>query len=74
MAEPNQLTPVFIPEAKSEQFQAGQYSNWLHFLESGILFVAPFEVIIGNTGGQVMNMMESDVTRDPLQNLRQFIK
>lgn len=74
VAEPDQLVAVFIPQTEGKRFQARPKCNCLHFLEHRIRIVAPFQVIIGNPRAEMMNMMEPDVSREPLQHFGQFIK
>jgi hypothetical protein len=33
-----------------------------------------FKIVVWNSGAEVMNVMETDVAREPLQDFRQLIK
>src|SRR5690349_18129970 len=43
-------------------------------MKHGIFIIAFGEVIVGDLGAQVMDMMKADIPAEPLQNERQFIE
>ena len=43
-------------------------------LKSGVLVVTLLQLIIRDSRAKVMDMMETDISREPLQDLRKFIE
>src|SRR5215207_3601447 len=43
-------------------------------MEQGILVIALGQVVVGNLCAQVMDMMKTDVSTEPLQDKRQFVE
>ena len=43
-------------------------------MEQGIFVIALGQVVVGDLGAQVMDVMKTDVPGEPLQNERQFIE
>jgi hypothetical protein len=67
------LTPL-VPEAEGQRFEAGEKCERFHGLEERFGPMTFFEVIIGNSRAQMVNVMEANVSREPLQDFGQFIK
>ena len=74
VAVTHQLLSLFIPETEGKRFEAGEQRNGWHSLKQWFRFVAPLQIVIGNPRAQMMNVMESNVAREPLQDLGQFVE
>src|SRR5687768_1435036 len=74
VAEPHQLSALFIPETEGEGLQDGEEGDGLDALEKGMGAVASLEVVIGNARAEMVNVMEADVAGKPLEYLRQFVE
>src|ERR1700690_3918868 len=74
VAVANQLAPLLVPEPKRERLEAGEESDWLHGLEQRFSPMTLLEVVIGDARAEVMDVMEADIAREPLQHLGQFVK
>lgn len=65
---------LLIPESEGDRLQAGEQGQRFHVPEHGIGMVAPFQVIIGDPGAEMVNMMESDIAREPLENFWELVE
>ena len=63
----------FIVDAPSEAFQTGAQGQRLD-MKYRILLIGPGQVVIGDLRTQVMDVVEADVPREPLQQGREFIE
>ena len=52
---------LFVPQAESEGFEAGEQGDGLDGLKQRFRFMTFLEVIIRNARAQMMNMMKADV-------------
>ena len=74
MTVADQPAPLFIPETEGEGLQAGEQRDGFDGLEQWLRLMAFFEVIIGNSRAEMMDVVKADVAREPLQYLRQFVE
>ena len=74
MTKPYQFPALFIPESKRQRFETTEERDRLHLLKERVGFVASLQIIIGYARTQMMNVMESDVAREPLKNFRQPVE
>jgi hypothetical protein len=74
MPEPDELTALFVPEAEGQRFEALKESDRLDLLEERICIVTALEIVVRNTGAEMMNMVKADIPGKPLQDLGQFVK
>jgi hypothetical protein len=74
MAVTDQFLALFVPETQAEGFQTREQRDGLHCLKKRIGLVAFFQVVIGNAGAEMVNMMKPNVAGEPLQNLRQLVE
>src|SRR6266850_2286487 len=51
---------LFVPKTKSEGFQAGDQSDWLHTLKERLGVVTLLEMIVRDARAQMMNVMKAD--------------
>src|SRR5882672_7776601 len=65
---------LFIPQAVSEGFEAGEQSDGFDALKERFRFMTFLEVIIGNARTQMMDVMKANIAREPLQHFGQLIK
>ena len=70
----NQLSSFFVPEPESKRFQTRQEGDRFYSLKDRICLMTLLQVVIGNAGAQVMNVMESDVAGKPLQDPWKFVE
>jgi hypothetical protein len=61
MPETHKLSFLLVPEMESDRFKAAKESEWFNSLKYHVRFVAAFQIVIWNSGAQVMNMMKTDV-------------
>ena len=74
MAEADQPLPRLVPKAKGKGLEAGEERDRLNGLKKGMRFVTAFEVIVGNSGTQMVDVVEADVTGEPLEDLGQSVE
>src|ERR1700678_1371676 len=72
--EPNQLPVLLVPQTKRRRLQTRGQCNWLDLREEFIRIVTLLQVVVGNEGAQMVDMMKSDIAREPLQDSRQFVE
>ena len=65
---------LFIPQAVSEGFQAGEQSDGFDALKERFRFMTFLEVIVGNARTQMMDVMKANIAREPLQHFGQLIE
>jgi hypothetical protein len=73
MAVAHQFPSLFIPEPVRERFQTGEQGDGFDLTKHLVSLVASFQMIIGDARTQVMNVVITDVTREPLENLWQLV-
>jgi len=64
---------LFIVQTQGKRFEAGSYGQRLH-MEQWVFVITLGQVVVGDLGAQVMDMMKSDVPAEPLQDERQFVE
>src|SRR6266581_7749429 len=69
-----QLAALLVPETVGECSQAGEQRDRLHALKQWIGLVAALQVVVWDARTQMVNVMEPDVAREPLQDPGQFVK
>ncbi len=74
MSVTDQFLSLFVPQPIRKGLQARHHGDRFNLLEERIGAVAFFQVVIGDTRAQMVNMMKTDVARKPLQYAGQFIK
>lgn len=70
----DQFPPIFIPQSKVYRFQAGKESDRFHLVKHRIRAMAAFEVVVGNPGAEMVDVVEPNIAGKPLQDLRQFVE
>src|SRR5437867_12681220 len=70
----HELAVLLIPEAEGERLEAGEQRDRLDVLEQGIGLVASLQVVVRNPRAEVVNVVESDVAREPLQDPGQLVE
>ena len=73
-AEADEFFVLLVPKAEGEGFEAGPKGDSFYALEKGMGFVATLEVVIGDAGAQVVNVVETDVAGEPLKYFGQFVE
>src|SRR5687768_4575728 len=73
VAEPDQAAVRFVPELQVDRFPAFPEGHRRHGGEKGMRLMAVLQVIVRDLGTQVVDVMEADVSAEPLQDLRQLI-
>ena len=68
----DQLVGLLIPQVQEDALEAGQQGDGLHILEGGVLVMGALQVVVGNARRQVVQVVEADVAREPLQKARQL--
>src|SRR5215510_14946790 len=64
---------LFVPQFHRGRFQTRPDSQDRRFLEKGVLFVAPLQLVVRNFRTEMVDVMESDVAAEPLQHARQLV-
>ena len=62
MPEADQLAGIFIPQPEVDGSHAGGEGDRFDGLKQGTGFVALLQVVIGNLGTEVVNVMKSNVS------------
>jgi hypothetical protein len=57
---------LLVPEAKGEKSKARQQGDGLDRIEERICLMTLLEMVIGNAGTQMMNMMKANIAGKPL--------
>jgi len=70
--EANQSAGLFIPEPEIDGSHAGCKGDWFDGLKQWIGPVTLLQVVIGEFGTEEVNVVKSDVSREPLQYLWKF--
>src|SRR5688572_6882835 len=73
LTEVQQSLSLLVPDVQGHAFKAmpqRQGIGQLQFLDG---LVAAFEIVVWNAWAQVVNVVETDVAREPLQNARQLV-
>src|SRR5436190_16288077 len=74
MAKADRLSSLLITQAKGEGFETRKQGYRFHVVEKRMRLVAALEIVIRNSRAQMVNVVESDVAREPLQDLGQLVK
>ena len=72
MPEADQLAGIFIPEPEIDGSHTGGEGDRFDGLKQGAGLVATLQVVIGNFGTQVVNVVKSNVPGKPLKNPGEF--
>lgn len=70
----NQHAPLFVPKSVRERLEAGEECDWFDGLKQRLSLVALLKMVIWNARAEMMNMMETNVAGEPLQDFGQFVK
>ena len=65
---------LLIPQPERERLEAADERDGLHRLKQRLGLVAFLEVVVRNARAQVVDVVEADVAREPLQHLRQLVE
>lgn len=60
-SEADHLAIHFIPQPKFDRFETVEKAQFWRLLEEGVRVMATFQIVVGNEGVQVMDVVESDV-------------
>ena len=72
LREGDQALAVLVPELQSHGAQAVPQGEGRHIAEDHVLVVGTLEVVVGNAGTEVVNVMEADVAGEELKDLGQL--
>ena len=67
--EAHELAQSLVPEPEAGGAEAGEERDGFDSPEERMGLMASFQVVVGNSGAQVMDVMVSDVGREPLEDL-----
>lgn len=68
MMEAHQLALFFVPQAQKDTLETGPHRQDNNLLEDRVFFVTLLQLIIGNSGAQMMDVVKTDIARKPLQH------
>ena len=60
-SEADHLAIHFIPQPKFDGFETVEKAQFWRLLEERVRVMATFQIVVGNEGVQMMNVMESNV-------------
>jgi len=63
----------FVIDAPFQAFQAREQGQWLD-VEDRVLFVRLWQIVVGDLRAKVMDVMETDIACEPLQERGQLIE
>ena len=70
LAEADQPSFGFVPKPERQGFQAARHREGFHTAEQRMRLVAAFQIVIGNSGTEMVNVVKPNVSRKPLEHLR----
>ena len=70
----DQLPALLVPEVKRQALQAGPQRDGLDLLEQPLALVAVLQVVVGNARAQMVDVVEADTGREPLQHAGQLVE
>jgi hypothetical protein len=73
LAKPDHPAAIFIPQTEFQGLQTGTQGDRLDLVEDGIFLLAFFEVIVGNPRAEMVQVVESDIPAEPLQQFWKVI-
>jgi len=74
MPKADELPAFLIPKMKLGRVQAAPDGDGLHILENRMCSVTSLQIIIGDTGAEVMDVVKPNIAREPLESLGQTIE
>lgn len=74
VAETYECVALFVPQAIREGSETAEQCDRLDCPEEGIRIMTALKIVVRNTRAQVVDMMEPDITREPLEDSWQLIK
>ena len=72
LPEADQFPGFFIPQAESDCTEALHKVDRLYPAEKEIFTMTAFEFVIGDPGAKMVYMVKTDITRKPLEQLREI--
>jgi hypothetical protein len=72
--EADEFLFLFIPQAEGQGLETFHESQGFDVLKDLVGIVTGLEVVVGDSRAKMVNVMETDVSREPLENFGEFIK
>ena len=66
--EADEFTFLLVPETESEAFKSFNEGEGLHILENLVGVVAGLEIVVRDTRAEVMDVVEADISGEPLED------
>ena len=73
-AETNQLTALLVPETEGEGLEARKKGDRFDALKERFGFMASFQIVIRDAGAEMVNMVKTNVPREPLEHFGKLVK
>ncbi len=74
MPKADELPAFLIPKMKPGRVQAAPERDGLHILENRMRSVTSLQIIIGDAGAEVMDVVKANIAREPLESLGQTVE
>ena len=74
MPKADELPAFLIPKMKPGRVQAAPERDGLHILENRMRSVTSLQIIIGDAGAEVMDVVKPNIAREPLESLGQTVE
>ncbi len=74
MPKADELPAFLIPKMEPGRVQAAPERDRLHILENRMRSVTSLQIIIGDAGAEVMDVVKPNIAREPLESLGQTVE
>lgn len=74
LSKADQALLLHVPNRQKHRLETRRNRDFEYVVELRILVVDLFQTIIGDSRRQMVNVVEADVAREPLQKFRQFVE
>ena len=72
--EADEFTFLLVPETESKAFKSFDEGEGLHILENLVGVVAGLEIVVRDTRAEVMDVVEADISGEPLEDFGKLVK
>src|SRR5690242_18555031 len=74
VAKAHEPAPFLIPQSEGERLKAREQRDRGHLLKERIGPMTAFQMVVRNAGTQMVDVVEADVAREPLEDFRELVE